>query len=71
MIDWSKEGTFKNITLKSFSKGQDICSPSLCNIWVKEVVWKGSFQKNLKDADVTPVFKKDNPLLAKNVKPVT
>ena len=32
---------------------------------------KGTFPKNLKNAGVTPVFKKANPLLAKNYRPVS
>ena len=30
-----------------------------------------NFPKNLKNADVTPVFEKDNPLLAKNYRSVS
>ena len=66
-LDSSKKGAFKNITPKSFNKGQDICCrPSLCNIWAEEIVRKGTFPKNLKNADVTLVFKKDNPILVEN-----
>ena len=68
-LDSSKEGAFKNITPKSPKEAQDICSPLSSNIWVKEIVRKGAFPKDLKNADVTPVFKKDNPLLAKNCRP--
>ena len=32
----------------------------------KKIVRKGAFPEDLKKADVTPVFKKDNSLLAKN-----
>ena len=32
---------------------------------------KGTFPKNLKNAGVTPIFKKANPLLAKNYRPVS
>ena len=67
----SKNDTFKNITPKFPKEAQGICSPLLCDIWAKEIVRKGTFPKDLKNADVTPVFKKDNLLLAKNYKPVS
>ena len=65
-LDSSKEVTCKNITPKSPKEAQDVCSPLSCDVWAKETVQKGAFPKDLKYADVTPVFKKDNPLLAKN-----
>ena len=65
-LDSSKEGTFKNITPKSPKEAQYICSPLSCDIWAKEIVWKGAFPEDLKNADVTPVFKKGNSLLTKN-----
>ena len=37
---------------------QGICSPFLCDIWAEEIVRKGTFPKDLKNADVTPAFKK-------------
>ena len=52
----------QNVTPKSPKEAQDICSPLLCNIWAEEIVRKGTFSKDLKNADATPVFKKDNPL---------
>ena len=70
-LDSSKKGTFKNITPKSLREASDICSPILCNIWSEEILQKETFSTNLKNADVTPVFKKYNPLLAKNYRPVS
>ena len=55
------------ILLQNLSiKGKICCRPSLCNIWAEEIVRKGTFPKNLKSADVTLVFKKDNPILVEN-----
>ena len=71
-LDTSWKGTFKNFTPISFNKGQDICSLSLCDMWVKEIARKGtSFPKNLKNADITSVFKKGNPLLTKGYRSVS
>ena len=70
-LDSSKKGTFKNITPKSLREGSDLCTPILCNIWVEEIARKGTFLKDLKNADVTSLFKKDNPLLPKNYRHVS
>ena len=70
-LDSSKNETFKNGTLKSLKEAQDICSLLLWNIWAEEIVRKRTIPKNLKNADVTPAFKKDNPLLAKNYRRVS
>ena len=49
----------------------DICGPALLNIWNKGVLSDCLYPSKLKLADVSPVFKKDNPLLAKNYRPVS
>ena len=53
-----KNGTFKSITQKSSKEAQDICRAFLCDIWAEDIVRKGTFPKDLKNADVTLVFKK-------------
>ena len=68
-IENSKKGIFRNIAPQSLKEAADICSPLLCNMWAKEILQKGTFPKDLKNADGTTVFKKDNPLLAKNYRP--
>ena len=71
-LDSSKKSTFKNITLQSLKEAQDMCSPLLYDIWVEEIVRKETFPKDLKNVDITPVFfKKNNPLLTKNYRPVS
>ena len=37
----------------------------------KQVLTTGEFPSNLKNADVTPVFKKNNPLSKKNYRPIS
>ena len=54
---------FKN-TQKSLKEVSDMCSLILCNCT------KRNFSKRHKNTDVTPAFKKDNALLAKNYRPV-
>ena len=49
----------------------DICGPALLNIWNKGILSDCLYPSKLKLADVSPVFKKDNPLLAKNYRPVS
>ena len=53
-----KNSTFKSITQKSSKEAQDICRAFLCDIWAEDIVRKGTFPKDLKNADVTLVFKK-------------
>ena len=70
-LDTLKMRTFKNITPKYPKEAADVCSPLLCDIWTGEIVRKEIFPKDLKNADVTPVFKKDKPLFAKNCRSVS
>ena len=46
-------------------------APCLKNIWNIEIVSQQKFSANLKLADVTPVFKKDDANLTKKYRPVT
>ena len=55
-VDNSKKCTFKNITPKSIKEALDICSPFLCDIRVDEIVYKGTFPKDFKNANPAPVF---------------
>ena len=49
----------------------NICAPALNDIWNNEVITQKSFPNNLKLADVTPVFKKEDASLLKNYRPVS
>ena len=46
-------------------------APCLKNIWNIEIVSQQKFSDNLKLADVTPVFKKDDANLTKYYRPVS
>ena len=63
-VDNSKKCTFKNITPKSLKEALDICSPFLCDIRVDEIVYKGTFPKDFKNANASPVFSKRQPFLS-------
>ena len=49
----------------------DICSHVLQQIWNDEIFKKCQFPENLKLANITPVFKKEDKNLAKNYRPVS
>ena len=55
-----KNGTFGNIPTKLLKEVSDICGPALNDIWNKEIFTQQSFPNNLKLADLTPVFKKED-----------
>ena len=61
-----KNGAFGNIPTKLLKEVSDICASALNNIWNKEIITQKSFPNNLKLADVTPVFKKEDASLLKN-----
>ena len=56
---FEKNGRFKGITPKSLKEASDICSPILCDALAEEIIRKRTFSKDNKNADVTPVFKRD------------
>ena len=67
----NKASTYKNIQAKQIKQTSDICSESLMKIWNNEIVRNKIFPKNLKVADITPIFKKEDSTLAKNYRPVS
>ena len=70
-LDSKKAGTFKNIPKKHLKETNNICSEYLRNVWNNEIVLNHCFPDNLKLADITPFFKKDDATLAKNYRPVS
>ena len=62
-LDSKKAGTFKNIPTKHLKETSDICSEYLLNVWNNEIVLNHCFPDNLKLADITPIFKKDDATL--------
>ena len=65
-----KAVTSNSIPAKVLKEAFDICSPVLQQIW-NDKIFKCYFPKNLKLADITPAFKKENKNLAKNYRPVS
>ena len=49
----------------------DICALALNIIWNKEIITQKSFPNNLRLADETPVFKKEDASLLNNYRPVS
>ena len=66
-----KNGTFGNNPTKLLKEVSDICSPALNDIWNNEIITQKCFPNNLKLADVTPVFKKEDASSLKNYRPVS
>ena len=61
-----RNGTFGNILTKLLKEVSDICVSALNDIWNKDIITQKSFPNNLKLANVTPVFKKEDASLLKN-----
>ena len=70
-LDSNKSGTFRNIPSNHLKEVSEVSAPCLKNIWNIEIVSQQKFSDNLKLADVTPVFTKDDTNLTKNYRPVS
>ena len=70
-LDDKKSGTYENIPAKILKKVSDVCIPVLLKIWNGEIINENIFPHELKLADVTPIFKKEDTTLAKNYRPVS
>ena len=62
--------TFGNIPTKILRQSCKSCSDTLQKLF-NDALTDGYFQDKLKRADITPVFKKDDPTKAKNYRPVS
>ena len=65
-----KANTYGNIPAKHLKQTSDICSTSLHKI-VNETINKSNFPSQLKHADISPVFKKDDATNVQNYRPVS
>ena len=65
-----KANTYKNIPPRFLKENSDICSSSILRI-VNNGINVSHFPDELKLADVTPVFKKEDPTNVKNYRPVS
>ena len=70
-LNSKKPGTFGNIPTKMLKSSSDICNVALQNIWNSEILGKLYFPNKLKLADITPVYKKKDPTLVENYRPVS
>ena len=70
-LNTKKVGTFGNIPTKVLKESSNVCNSTLKDIWNYEILGKQNFSKNLKLADITPVYKKKDPTLVENYRPVS
>ena len=70
-LNLKKAGTFRNIPTKMLRISSDIYNKVLQKIWNSEILREKCFLQNLKLADITPIFKKKDPTLAKSYRPVS
>ena len=70
-LNTKKVGTFGNIPTKVLKESSNVCNSTLKDIWNYEILGKQNFSKNLKLADITPVYKKKDPTLVENCRPVS
>ena len=65
-----KANTFNNIPTKILKQNVDICCPVLYKL-VVEAFQTGVFPDELKLADITPTYKKEDPTNTKNYRPIS
>ena len=70
-LNTKKVGTFGNIPTKVLQESSNVCNSTLKDIWNYEILGKQNFSKNLKLADITPVYMKKDPTLVENYRPVS
>ena len=69
-LNFNKATTFGNVPTKILKQSSTSCSDTLQKLF-NDALKDGYFPDKLKCADVTPVFKKDDPTKAKNYRPVS
>ena len=70
-LDSKKSGTFGGIPVNCLKGVSEISAEFLNNVWNDEVLKDLKFPSELKLADVVPVFKQEDPTLAKNYRPIS
>ena len=70
-LNTKKTVTSNSIPAKVLKETSDICSPVPQQIWNEEIIKRCQFPENLKLADITLNFKKEDKNLAKNYRPVS
>ena len=59
-VNNKKNGTFKNIPSNRLKKVSEVTIPCLTNIWNTLIISDQTYPDNLKLADISPVFKKED-----------
>ena len=67
-LDTKKNGTFSNIPFNCVKEVSEVTAPCLTNTLNIQIISGQTFPNNLKLADITPVFKKEDNNLTKNYK---
>ena len=70
-LNTNKAGIKSDIPSKLLKDTSDISSQHLNNIWNREIIENKVFSRNVKKADICPMFKTDDRTLAKNYRPVS
>ena len=68
---FQKIGAFVNITTKVLKNSSDISNSALEDLWNYEILGKKYFHKNLKPADITPVYAKQDTALVEKYQPTS
>lgn len=68
---FQKIGAFVNITTKVLKNSSDISNSALEDLWNYEILGKKYFHKNLKPADITPVYTKQDTALVEKYQPTS
>ena len=70
-VSFESRFSFKGISVTDIQKeSSEICNIVLKNIWNYEILGTKYFPNNLKSADTTPVYKKKDPTIIENYRPV-
>ena len=69
-LNTKKASTFGNISPKILRTSKESCYETLAELF-NHTLLTSSFSTELKIADVSPVFKKDDPLKTKSYRPVS
>ena len=70
-LNEKKACTSSGIPTKVLKKTSNICNKELLKIWNEEIVGNKHFPKNLKLAEISPIFKKGDKTVAKNYRPIS
>ena len=69
-LDSKKVGSYKNIPTTIQKETSEISSDHLAKTWNEQVI-RSNFPNELKSADITPIFKKEESKLVEKYRPVS